>query len=99
MQLTKCFTGGSDGHTIFELGNVLTASYADSIESFLNNIIKKKNYVVGTETKLVPKLLPGTNMISKHMRYGLETVKIKYNMSHKVKSISEKILGINNGKP
>jgi hypothetical protein len=95
----KCFTGGSDGHTIFDLGHAVTASHAGSVDEFLTNIVKKKNYVVGVETKLLPKLIPGTNMLGKHMRYSLETVKIKYQMSNRVKSITDKLNGITKDKP
>jgi hypothetical protein len=99
MQLGKCFTGGSDGHTIFDLGHAVTASHADSVESFLTNIVKKKNYVVGMETRLLPKLIPGTNILGKHMRYGLETVRIKVDMNNRMKTISDKLNGLSNGKP
>jgi hypothetical protein len=99
IQLGKCFTGGSDGHTIFDLGHAVTASHADSVESFLTNIVKKKNYVIGMETRLLPKIIPGTNILGKHMRYGIETVKIKYKMSQDVKPIADKLSGLSNGKP
>lgn len=40
-------TGGSDGHSIFAIGDVLTCSKAKNITEFLNNIKNKKNIVIG----------------------------------------------------
>lgn len=74
----KCFTGGTDGHTIFELGRVVTSSYADDLDSFLTSIQKKKNYVIGRETKLLPKILPGSNMLTKHMKYPIPSLRVQY---------------------
>jgi len=47
----KGFTGGSDGHSIYRLGSVLTCSKAETVKDFLDNIKKKKNYVIGQEAK------------------------------------------------
>ncbi|MEM4267846.1 MAG: PHP domain-containing protein, partial [Candidatus Woesearchaeota archaeon] len=66
-EMSKPVTGGSDGHTLFELGRVVTSSYADDIETFLKNILIKKNYVIGTETKLIPKIFEAGKMLTKHM--------------------------------
>ena len=51
----KAATGGSDAHMLKFLGNTLTCSYADSVEEFLDNIIKKNNYVVGKSVSLLHK--------------------------------------------
>ncbi|MBN2368735.1 PHP domain-containing protein [Candidatus Woesearchaeota archaeon] len=48
----KGFTGGSDGHSIFELGNVITCSKAKNIKEFLDNIKSRKNKVIGGYNKL-----------------------------------------------
>jgi len=47
----KCFTGGSDGHSSYALGNVITYSKAKTIKHFLDNIKNKKNKVVGIPNK------------------------------------------------
>jgi len=47
----KGFTGGSDGHSIYPLGNILTCTKADTVKEFLDNIKLKKNKVIGIETK------------------------------------------------
>jgi len=97
LEIGKSMTGGTDGHTIFQLGHVVTASYADNVDTFLDNISKKKNYVIGKETKLMPKLLPGTNMMTKHMKYAVPSLKVQYDINkHRVKNMPGKIL--NKGK-
>ena len=48
----KAFTGGSDGHSIYSLGKILTCSKAKNITEFLDDIISRKNIVTGNETKL-----------------------------------------------
>jgi len=47
----KAYTGGSDAHIISEVGHALTACKADNVESFLDYIKKKKNFVIGREIK------------------------------------------------
>ncbi len=48
----KGYTGGSDGHSIYPLGNIVTCSKAKNVEEFLDNIKNKKNIVVGKEARL-----------------------------------------------
>ena len=58
----KAFTGGTDAHGLAEFGRVVTFSYADDVESFLNNIKKKQNFVMGKElNKLRASLQAGLN--------------------------------------
>jgi hypothetical protein len=75
--LGKSITGGTDGHTLFELGHVVTSSHANDVDSFLDNIKKNKNLVVGRETNIIPKIIPGTNMIRKHMKYAIPSLKMR----------------------
>jgi len=46
-QHSKCFTGGTDAHSITEFGRVVTYAKADDVESFLDAIRKKQNFVMG----------------------------------------------------
>jgi hypothetical protein len=66
-ELGKAVTGGSDGHTLFELGRIVTSSYASDVETFLENILKKKNYVIGTETKLLPNIFQAGKIFARHV--------------------------------
>ena len=47
----KGFTAGSDGHSIYALGNVVTCSKAKNVKEFLDNIKNKKNKIIGIEDK------------------------------------------------
>lgn len=49
----KPIIGGSDGHSIFELGDVVTYSKAKDLNEFLDNILKNKNDIIGKELKLL----------------------------------------------
>jgi len=92
MDIGKGFTGGTDGHTIFEMGKVVTSAYADNIDSFLTSVIKKKNYVIGKEIKLLPKLHHGTNVMTKHMGYAGPSLRVQYHINKgRVKGIPAKI--------
>jgi len=52
----KAITGGTDGHTLNEMGRVLTyTKQPDTKEEFLDAIIKKTNFVVGKETFIIRK--------------------------------------------
>jgi len=50
-QNKKCFTGGSDAHSLVNIGNVVTVCDAKTPKEFLDKIIKKENQVIGLETK------------------------------------------------
>jgi len=104
LDMKKGFTGGSDGHTIHELGRVVTSSYADNVDSFLTSILKKKNYVIGKETLLFPKLNHGTSVVSRHMRYAGPSISVQYRINKgRVVKLPAKIVGgiknrLSNGK-
>lgn len=53
------FTGGSDGHILTDLGNVVTVSDATDVSGVLDSILGKRNLVVGTEKKLPKKVRTG----------------------------------------
>ncbi len=48
-KLKKAYTGGSDGHTLFQLGEVITITENTDVEGFLNYIKKRQNIVMGEE--------------------------------------------------
>ena len=49
------YTGGTDGHTTFELGNTLTYAEGSTIESFIKSLLKGKSTVMGTEENIFEK--------------------------------------------
>lgn len=50
--IKKGMTGGSDGHTTAELGNVLTLGYGYDPEEFLTSVRKRHSTLVGKEENL-----------------------------------------------
>ena len=47
--LNKCFVGGSDGHTLLQMGSVITLAENSNLEGFLDYIRKKQNIIMGEE--------------------------------------------------
>jgi predicted metal-dependent phosphoesterase TrpH len=82
-QTGKCFTGGSDGHTLLELGNNLTYSKARSVAGFLKSILNKDNYVIGRQIGLVTHLNAKSRVAVKHLRYLRPTLMIRYEVTLK----------------
>lgn len=69
----KASTAGTDGHSVYPIGNILTCSKAKTIAGFLDNIKHKKNFVIGTETKfrkLGEYFFFGKNKIENMMKHG-----------------------------
>ncbi|MFC1741489.1 PHP domain-containing protein [Nanoarchaeota archaeon] len=48
----KGMTGGSDGHSTYELGKVLTFTHGNDIESIFKDILKRDSVVIGKEDNL-----------------------------------------------
>jgi predicted metal-dependent phosphoesterase TrpH len=67
--MNRGFIGGSDAHTLREVGGVLTCSRAETIEEFLDNIKKKQNFVIGKESGIRKKAMAYSSIFGKHMRY------------------------------
>lgn len=67
--LNKSFTGGSDAHTLKEVGSCVTCSKAETFEEFLDNIRKKKNIVVGKESSIRKKFIAYPTIFGKHIKY------------------------------
>ncbi len=61
-------TGGTDGHLLSELGNVVTVSEADNLDDFLDNIAKRRNKVIGVEKNLLTKGFMGLVSLTEFCR-------------------------------
>ena len=70
--------GGTDSHRLFDTGRVLTCSKADTTDEFLDNILGKKNFIVGKELHLLEKGFAGTVVLTKYVRYTLPSLAIHY---------------------
>jgi predicted metal-dependent phosphoesterase TrpH len=87
--LNKSITGGSDGHTLHQLGKVVSyAECRNSRRSFLDAIKNKQNKVIGKEIHLIRKLtsnslklkrtIPNTpNIMEKNIRYSYTLINTK----------------------
>ncbi|MFP4112386.1 MAG: PHP domain-containing protein [Candidatus Woesearchaeota archaeon] len=64
-----CYTGGSDAHTLKEVGHVLTCARADNYQEFLDKIKKQKNFVIGKELQVRRKPVVYTSIFRKHAPY------------------------------
>lgn len=62
-------TGGTDGHLLTELGDVVTVSEADDIDAFLDNIVKRRNRVIGKEKNLLTKAFMGLASLTEFCRH------------------------------
>lgn len=61
-------TGGTDGHLLHELGNIVTVSESNGLNEFLDNIVKKRNKVIGLEKNLLTKAVMGLASLTEFCR-------------------------------
>ncbi len=67
--LDKPVTGASDAHIAKHLGRAVTASYADNVEEFLDNILKERNVVVGKSLEAFLKLHAKTVIFRRNLTW------------------------------
>jgi predicted metal-dependent phosphoesterase TrpH len=99
-QLGSGFTGGSDGHTLKELGTFLTYSKARSVRGFLKSIREQENFVIGRQIGLITQMNAKSRIISKHIKYIRPTLQVRYevtvkpSMRYHVPRIKKKIIKV-----
>jgi len=83
MERNLGFTGGSDGHVIYELGMAITVSDSSDVDGLLKSIKDKRNKVIGKE-KILPEkfLMSSTSAIRFITRYPISGA------AHKIYSIT-----------
>jgi hypothetical protein len=95
----KCFTGGTDGHMLPDLGRVVTCAKASSHIDFLEAVERRENLVIGREKQLFHKLATGTVLMGKHSRYLLPSMqvhleqnapRVKHYLARKVRRAKER---------
>ncbi len=79
--LDKPITGGSDGHSLHELGKVVAYAKADTPKRFIERILEKQSFVMGKEMGLVGRVPSYTKTTNRHLRY------IKPFITNKAKNI------------
>lgn len=75
------YTGGTDGHLSFELGNVVTVSEEQDLDGFLDSIRKKRTAVVGREKDPFSKVLMGGASMSRFITYLPSSVVRQYQVN------------------
>ena len=71
-------TGGSDAHTLKQLGSVQTFAEASTPEEFLESVRKKKTDVIGKEFKISGRASTSLRVVPKNLKYFFPTLKLKY---------------------
>lgn len=64
------YTGGTDGHLLDEVGNVVTYSDASDLDGFLDNILKGRAGIIGTEKGRFRRLEMGAASFTKFVMHG-----------------------------
>ena len=82
-QLNKSVTGGSDAHTLVDIGKTITYSSGSTVDSFLDNIISKNNFIIGREQQKKNKLLQYAVTVKKHLKYLKPAIKLRYDTAIK----------------
>lgn len=75
------YTGGTDGHLLCEVGNVVTACDARDRYDFLETIIKGRSKIIGREKTPIEKIQMGSASFSKFVEHAPSSVitKITHN--------------------
>lgn len=74
----KCFTGGTDGHIISDVGSVVTCAKASSHEEFLQEVEARRNLVIGKEKDPFQKVATGTMLLGKHSKYFFPSMQVHF---------------------
>jgi predicted metal-dependent phosphoesterase TrpH len=87
--LDRAITGGSDGHSVQQMGSSVTyATCERSRKAFLDAISRKEAKVIGTESKLLEKIQSNgaklknsfsnyPNLVEKNIRYGKSVIRFR----------------------
>jgi len=87
--LNRAITGGSDGHSIQQMGRVVTcATCGRSPKAFLDAVSRKQAKVIGTESELLKKIQSNgaklkssinnyPDLVEKNIRYGKNVVRYR----------------------
>ena len=71
------FTGGTDGHLMTELGNVVTVSDESDVDGFLDSVRKHRTDVCGTEKRLPRKVQMGAASFIRFAEHAPSTVQVQ----------------------
>ncbi len=96
-ELGKGFTGGSDSHTLQQLGKVVTCSDASDVDGLIRDILRHKTLVFGKNITARERIVPHAKAVSRHMRYG-SSIKLRAKtmiskpLKHKIERLKTRAL-------
>ena len=70
--------GGTDGHTLGDLGHVVTCTESSTPEDFLDDIVHGRSLVVGREKNILGKALTATMLMTRFLPYTIPSLVIHY---------------------
>jgi histidinol phosphatase-like PHP family hydrolase len=70
--------GGTDGHILKDLGNVLTCAESADVEGFLSDIVHRRTFVVGREKNLIDKGLTAALLMTRYVPYTVPSLAVHY---------------------
>ncbi len=68
--------GGTDGHILRDLGNVLTCGGSGDVEGFLSDIVHRRTFVIGREKNLIDKSLTAALLMTRFVPYTLPSLAV-----------------------
>lgn len=71
-------TGGTDGHLLHDLGNVVTVGPSEDLDGFLGDVVERRTRIVGKEKTNVQKTVMGSVVMTKYIRYTVPSLRIHY---------------------
>ena len=71
-------TGGSDAHVLPSVGGVVTGVKADSVEGFLNGILKKESIVIGSTAHPLHKGMTAGVIAWNYIPYTVSSLQVHY---------------------
>ncbi len=89
----KGITGGSDGHLLRDLGNVVTCTHAEDVDGFLTDIMQRRSMVIGREKNFMLKCAMGSVVLTKYIKYTAPSLRIHYEQNMpRVKRMGERAI-------
>ena len=78
VKLRLGLVGGTDGHTLRDLGNVLTCAESADVEGFLRDLVHRRTFVVGREKNLIDKGLTAALLTTRYVPYTIPSLAVHY---------------------
>jgi len=70
--------GGTDGHTLNDLGSIVTCAPSADVEGFMGDIVHGRSFVVGQEKNLVGKSITAALLMTRYVPYTVPSLAVHY---------------------